>query len=90
MTHDEYRKANEAVAILKGLKSDLLARTDLDHYDQAYRDLYVIKLDLALGELEQLKNYDFLEKSQREVDMYKNGEDVKGYSRFDDDDDDEE
>lgn len=68
MTLDEFDCANNALAFIREVKSDLMARTDLDAFGKAHRDLSVAKLDIAIGELKQLQNWHFLAECQKAVD----------------------
>ena len=69
MTNDEFSKSCKLYEIVKEIRSDLMARTDLDAFGQAHRDLSVAKLDLVLTEIEGLQNLHFIDECQKIVDV---------------------
>lgn len=72
MTHDEYSTACKVLATISEIKSDLMARIDLDAYEEAHRDLTVAKLDSAIGQIKNLQALHFINK-QKELPNNYNG-----------------
>ena len=68
MTNDEFSKSCKLHEIVKEIRDDLMARTDLDTFGQAHRALSVAKLDLVLTEIEGLQNLHFIGEYQKVVD----------------------
>lgn len=69
MTHDEFSKSCKIYELVNKIKSDLMARTDLDAFGEAHRDLSVAKLDLVLTEIEGLQTLHFIGECQQVVDV---------------------